>query len=215
MSYVQRLNVLEKAFNRIEYSNKEYIRISQEIKSATRKLQLISNLSGNVRALVDTITVSEKQWRTAILSIIECEISKYLSFIYPEDNYNICLDCSIKYGKIKVNATVSSNSFNSLKVTTQGRLFKQIVSLATVSSIMKLKGIKTIYLDEAFSGASKENMALMGRIIAEMVSDGMKLVLIVKHEYLIPGNVNWHSIYLTRGQSNCTTIKEQYIEGVR
>lgn len=215
MSYVQRLNVLEKAFNRIEYSNKEYIRISQEIKSATRKLQLISNLSGNVRALVDTITVSEKQWRTAILSIIECEISKYLSFIYPEDNYNICLDCSIKYGKIKVNATVSSNSFNSLKVTTQGRLFKQIVSLATVSSIMKLKGIKTIYLDEAFSGASKENMALMGRIIAEMVSDGMKLVLIVQHEDLIPGNVNWHSIYLTRGQSNCTTIKEQYIEGVR
>ena len=213
MNYVHRLNVIEKAFNRIEYNNNEYIRISNEIQSAQKKLQLISNLSGNTRALLDVITVSEKQWRTTILSIIECEISKYLSYVYPEDNYSVQLDCDIKYGKIKINATVSSNSFDNLKLTTQGRLFKQIVSLAAIASIMKINGIKTIYLDEAFSGASKENMALMGKIISEMIVDGINLVLIIQHEDLIPGNVDWHSIYLTRGQHNCTVITEKYIRG--
>ena len=89
------------------------------------------------------------------------------------------------------------------------------MSLAAIASIMKINGIKTIYLDEAFSGASKENMALMGKIISEMIVDGINLVLIIQHEDLIPGNVDWHSIYLTRGQHNCTVITEKYIRGVQ
>lgn len=215
MDFVRRLNILEKTFSRIEHTNKEFLRISKDIEVAEKKLSLIRNLNGNVQALLDTITTSEKQWRAAILSIIECEISKYLGYVYPEDNYTVNLSCDIKYGKIKVQATVSSNSFENLKVDTQGRLFVQIVSLATVSSIMKLKGVRTIYLDEAFSGASKENMTIMGRIISDMVSEGMNLVLIIQNEDLIPGDVDWHGLYVKRDMMNRATITESFNRGCR
>lgn len=213
MSFLNRLSIIERSFNRIEKANKEYLELRKTIEETERKITLICNLSSNLKVLQETITVSEKQWRTAILAIIECEIGKYLNLVYPADNYMVNLDCDIKYGKIKINAAVSSSNFDSLKVDSQGRLFKQVVSIATVAAIMKLKGVRTIYIDEAFSGASKENMSVVAKVIQAIIEDGISLVLIIQNEDLIPTTVSWHSLHLTRTIDNCTQVQEEYFGG--
>lgn len=211
MTFKQRLKVLDKTFSLIDNSNKEYLRLIEETNIAEKKIQSLTTLLANIKTLLNAVTVSEKQWRESILSIIECEIYRYISIVYPVDDYSISLSCSVKYGKIKIQASVSSLNFENLKIESQGRLFKQIVSLAAVVAIMRLKGINTVYVDEAFSGASRENMPIVGSLITELINEGLNMIIIVQNEDIIPGTIGWHSLFLKRNISNCTTIKEEFL----
>lgn len=205
-TFAQRLRVIDRAFDRISKANEEYLRTLNEIKSYEQKLELSLFLKEDLVKLSHVIVSSEKQWRETVLIVIEREVQRYLDIIYPDDNYIVHLDAVIKYSRVKLQVTVSSNNFRDLKIKSQGTLFKQIVSLASVSAIMKLKGIYTIYVDEAFSGASKYNLPIVGKIIEELRNDGMNLVLIVQHKDIAHSIVDVNEIHITREIGNITKI---------
>lgn len=205
-TFAQRLRVIDRAFDRITKANEEYLRTLNEIKSYEQKLELSLFLKEDLVKLSHVIVSSEKQWRETVLVVIEREVQRYLDIIYPDDNYIVHLDAVIKYSRVKLQVTVSSNNFRDLKIKSQGTLFKQIVSLASVSAIMKLKGIYTIYVDEAFSGASKYNLPIVGKIIEELRNDGMNLVLIVQHKDIAHSIVDVNEIHITREIGNITKI---------
>ena len=205
-----RFQTLDKAYKSIARGNDIYIKTSNDIEVFTKKLERIKTLQYFLKRAKQRIAQSEKEWRDAITHLLEAEINKNLSLIFPSDNYRVTLDYEVVRNKIHLKPRISSKDFEKIKINkSQGRLLTQIASASAVIAIMKLQGITTIYIDEAFSGASKENLEKVGGMIAEILNEGLNLVMIVQHAVIASNLPNAHIYHFSRSLLNETTIIEE------
>ena len=84
----------------------------------------------------------------------------------------------------------------------------EAICVRSLPWLLKLQGINTIYIDEAFSGSSKENLEKVGSMIAEILEDGINLIMIVQNSSIATNLTNAHIYHFSRSALNETTIKE-------
>lgn len=210
ISYLSRLQTLTKAYQNIEKTNELYKDTKEKIEQYTVKLERIGTLQFFLKRSKQIIANSEKEWRDAITQLLEAEINKNLTLIFPSDNYHISLDYEVVRNKIHLKPRISSKDFEKIKINkSQGRLLTQVASASAVIAIMKLQGINTIYIDEAFSGSSKENLEKIGGMIAEILNDNINLVMIVQHSNIAANLPDAHIYHFSRSILNETTIVEE------
>lgn len=210
ISYLSRLQTLTKAYQNIEKTNELYKDTKEKIEQYTVKLERIGTLQFFLKRSKQIIANSEKEWRDAITQLLEAEINKNLTLIFPADNYHISLDYEVVRNKIHLKPRISSKDFEKIKINkSQGRLLTQVASASAVIAIMKLQGINTIYIDEAFSGSSKENLEKIGGMIAEILNDNINLVMIVQHSNIAANLPDAHIYHFSRSILNETTIVEE------
>lgn len=186
--YSQRLKTLTRAYKNVQKTNEYYSSLESTRNDLMFKIGKVRALGDLCQTLELTITNGEKAWREGILSAIEDEISKWMNVIYPADGYETKLSLRVLRGKLHLNATVRSFNINGGSISikgSQGRLFQQVVSFAAIVAIMSLQGVKTVYVDEAFSGASKKNIILAGTLIDEVARSGFNLVVIAQDHNII------------------------------
>ena len=94
---------------------------------------------------------------------------------------------------------------------TQGRLFQQVVSFAGLIGVMSLLGIKTIYIDEAFSGSAKKNIGKLNRLLLHLKERGFNLVIIAQDIAMAEG-LPANRMLLSRSVDNKTTIIQEVDE---
>lgn len=208
--YTKRLKSLKKAMNVLEKNNQLYIKYTHDKNQLSRKCEFAYNMRGALQTLAIVIAEGEKQWRDGILKKIEDEIAQALAFIYPEDGYRVTLTSRILRGKLHIDSYVSSMSLS--KVTgrmkrTQGMLFRQIVSMSAIICIMELQGIKTVYIDEAFSGASKKNMLRARKLVQWYAERGINLIVIAQ-DPAVSADLNSNTLYIRREYPNVTVIEQ-------
>lgn len=210
ISYLSRLQTLTKAYQNIEKTNELYKNTKEKMERYTVKLERIGTLQFFLKRSKQIIANSEKEWRDAITQLLEAEINKNLTLIFPADNYHISLDYEVVRNKIHLKPRISSKDFEKIKIDkSQGRLLTQVASASAVIAIMKLQGINTIYIDEAFSGSSKENLEKIGGMIAEILNDNINLVIIVQHSNIAANLPDAHIYHFSRSILNETTIVEE------
>lgn len=210
ISYLSRLQTLTKAYQNIEKTNELYKNTKEKMEQYTVKLERIGTLQFFLKRSKQIIANSEKEWRDAITQLLEAEINKNLTLIFPADNYHISLDYEVVRNKIHLKPRISSKDFEKIKINkSQGRLLTQVASASAVIAIMKLQGINTIYIDEAFSGSSKENLEKIGGMIAEILNDNINLVMIVQHSNIAANLPDAHIYHFSRSILNETTIVEE------
>lgn len=210
ISYLSRLQTLTKAYQNIEKTNELYKNTKEKMEQYTVKLERIGTLQFFLKRSKQIIANSEKEWRDAITQLLEAEINKNLTLIFPADNYHISLDYEVVRNKIHLKPRISSKDFEKIKIDkSQGRLLTQVASASAVIAIMKLQGINTIYIDEAFSGSSKENLEKIGGMIAEILNDNINLVMIVQHSNIAANLPDAHIYHFSRSILNETTIVEE------
>lgn len=206
--YADRIRTLMRAYKSAERSNKAYVEARDLALKYQNQISFLAGLDVQIRALDAAITQRESEWRDTVLSVLETEIMRDLAYVYPTDGYRVKLATKILRGKIHIDASVYS--FNSQQLpgrisATQGRLFQQVVSFAALVGVMTLLGIKTIYVDEAFSGSSKRNIRKLNRLLSSLQERGYNIIMIAQDTTVadgIPANV----LYLTRSIDNKTTI---------
>ena len=210
ISYLSRLQTLTKAYQNIEKTNELYKNTKEKMEQYTVKLERIGTLQFFLKRSKQIIANSEKEWRDAITQLLEAEINKNLTLIFPADNSHISLDYEVVRNKIHLKPRISSKDFEKIKIDkSQGRLLTQVASASAVIAIMKLQGINTIYIDEAFSGSSKENLEKIGGMIAEILNDNINLVMIVQHSNIAANLPDAHIYHFSRSILNETTIVEE------
>lgn len=209
ISYLSRFQTLEKAYQSIDRMNELYRTTKENIERYSIKLERVQLLQYFLKRSKNIIAHGEKEWRDAITQLLEAEINKNLTLIFPTDNYHISLDYDVVRNKIHLKPRISSKDFDKIKINkSQGRLLTQIASVSAVIAILKLQGINTIYIDEAFSGSSKENLEKVGSMIAEILEDGINLIMIVQNSSIATNLTNAHIYHFSRSALNETTIKE-------
>ncbi len=213
--YSARLRTLERAYKNAEKNNKLYAATQEKQHLHTYQLQFISGLFENIKALDLAVTKHESEWRQAVLSMLETEIMNDLSFVYPSDGYQVSLSSKVSRGKIHINATVTStfsNGFPGKIKGTQGRLFQQLVSFAALIGVMSLLGIKTVYIDEAFSGASKKNVQKLNKLLDSIRERGFNLVIIAQDTSMAT-ELEANRMFLARTLDNKTIVRQEDYNG--
>lgn len=209
--YSERLKTLTKAYNVIAKNNRLYVDAQTEVALRAEQVKLAQNLEEQLKTLTLQITTDESLWREGILSILENEISQDLAYVYPTDGYNINLTSRVLRGKIHIDAKVTSTFSASMPgriQKTQGRLFQQIVSFSALEGVMSLLGIKTIYVDEAFSGSSKKNVEKLNSLLQALQQRGYNLIIIAQDTTIADG-LDANRIFLTRSVDNKTALSQR------
>lgn len=206
--YTERLNTLTKVYKSAKRSNELYESSAKELAKLKAQIAYVSNLNSALHVLARLIMDQEKQWQEKVLRGLEAEIMEELSFVYPNDGYKVQLSSRILRGKIHIEASVSSHFTDSLAgdiEDTQGGLFQQIVSFAALVGIMQIYCVNTIYIDEAFSDASPENVDKLNSLLCHLESRGINIILIAQNTSISLGT-NANILYLTRCVDNKTQV---------
>lgn len=207
--FAQRIDVLRSACALVERNNKQFIEYNNALNQATVKLTRIAALTESLKKLDALVAKTESEWRDNVLRYLEDSISEDLSVVFPEDGYQISLSASVSRGKIHIETSVTSCVSDAISGPirdTQGCLFQEIVSFSALVSIVKLLGIHTVYVDEAFSGASPENFIKLNKMLQRVKESGVNLVLISQSDYFEGLGGNY--LFVGRNLSNQTQIKQ-------
>ncbi len=209
--YSERFNTLAKAYSRAEENNKAYTEAMQKQCLLQSQLEFIIGLHENVKAFCLAETEKESEWRDSILGILSSQIARDLAFVYPTDGYQVSLSTRVLRGKIHVEARVTSTfakDFPGKIKGTQGRLFQQVVSFSSLLGVMDMLGVKTVYIDEAFSGSAKKNVEKLNQLLASFEERGFNLVIIAQDITMadaLPAN----RMFLSRTIDNKTIIQQE------
>lgn len=216
--YGARMRTLTKAYRSAERGNAVYTSALQEQVLQEQQLNFLVGLQEQLKTLDLGITSEESKWREAILSILENEIVTDLTYVFPDDGYNIKLSTRVLRNKIHIEARVSSVFTGDIpgKIRgTQGRIFQQVVSFSSIIGVMDLLGIKTVYVDEAFSGSSKRNIRKVNALLDALRKRGFNLAMIAQDTSMADG-IPANRLFLQRSLDNQTTITQEVgaIDGV-
>lgn len=206
--YTARFNTLSRAMSNLEKSNKAYTDAVKDLAKFDYQLDYLRGLTAGLNALDKIIAEQEKSWQSYVLRIIEEEIMQALAIVYPTDGYVVKLSSRILRKKIHIEGVVSSYFTPEMSgeiSDTQGRLFQQVVSIAALVGIMELLGVKTIYIDEAFSGASSDNAYRVNNLLRSYAERDLNLIIIAQ-DPAIAQNLDANILKLSRSLDNKTEV---------
>lgn len=208
--YSDRLRILTKAYRRADQANKRYNNAVKSRDIYIKQSEYLGGLNECLKVLSAMIAGQEEQWQHSVLKLLEAEIMQDLAYIYPSDGYQVTLSTRILRGKIRVDAKVQSYFSNIIPgdvADTQGRLFQQVVSFAALIGIMKILGVETVYVDEAFSGASKQNVVKINALLRSFQERGFNIILIAQDTSMAAG-MEANTLLLSRSLDNKTQVQQ-------
>ena len=208
--YLERFNTLARAYRAEARNNAAYEEAMSSLAKHRLELRYIQGLEGALQKLSALIVGKESEWQDKVLRMLEAEIMEYLSIVYPNDGYVVQLSCRVLRGKVHVDAKVTSYFASTMPwsvADTQGRLFQQIVSFAALECVMRILGADTIYVDEAFSGSSEENVQLVNRLLMAAQSKGRNVIMIAQNHAVAAG-IDANVLYIERSIDNKTTVQQ-------
>lgn len=211
--YGSRMRTLVRAYNNVAKNNKAYQEAEELCAQQKIKLDFLQSTHYQLQSLSKKITEEEGFWRDGILSTLEAEIMEDLAWVYPTDSYCVKLTSRVLRGKIHIESSVSSTYSKSLSgkiKNMQGRLFQQVVSFSALHGVMLLLGVKTAYIDEAFSGSSRKNIRRLNGLLSHLSERGFNLVMIAQDTAMADG-ISANRIFLKRTIDNKTLIAQEVI----
>ena len=205
--FSSRLNALKRTMGVIKKSNTAFTEANSSYNQHDARVNFLEGMQYYLKAFTLSVTENESAWRESLLKILEYEIMKGLAIVFPSDGYVVKLESSVSRGNIHITASVSSNisEFPGRISNTQGRLFQQIVSFMALLSIMSLLGVKTIYIDELFSGSSLENIEKLNTLLRTVGEQGYNIVMIAQNAAIASG-MEVNRLILSRTENNRTSV---------
>ena len=206
--YRERLSVLKRAYKSLSKNNVAFNEASKNVAVYRNQSMFIQGLAQSLKLLESIIVEREREWRDAVLRELEAEIMQDLAYVYPSDGYQVKLSSRVLRGKIHIEAETHSYFAGSIAgdvSDSQGRLFQQVVSFAALLGVMKILGVNTVYVDEAFSGASKRNIVKINKLLRSIQERGFNIILIEQDTSMASG-IEANVLYLSRSLDNKTTI---------
>lgn len=209
--YSERLAMLERSYKRAEKNNETYDAALKNQKRLSAQLTFLNGMQELIRTFNLAVTQKESEWRDGVLGVLSSEIADNLAFVYPSDGYQVSLTSRVSRGKIHIDVSVTSTfakDFPGKIKGTQGRLFQQVVSFSSLHGVMNLLGVKTVFIDEAFSGSAKKNIKKLNRLLLSLAERGFNLVMIAQDITMAEG-LPANRMFLSRTVDNKTIIVQE------
>lgn len=207
--FSQRLRSIDAAYRVIEKNNKAYEEAIHDLEVTKSKIAYIEKLNGSLTILDRLVAEQEEKWQRGILDMLEKSIAEHLAFVFPNDGYTVKLSTRLLRGKIHIEAKAQSYFTGEISGEiddSQGRLFQQIVSFAALMCVMTILNVKTVYIDEAFSGVSDRNSSRINELLRSYENKGFNIILIAQMPNMASG-IEANILRLHRTLDNKTVVE--------
>lgn len=202
---------LDAKMHRAKNTNDYYLSLQKRLAIIERRYDALNNLKQSLKNIGILIANSETQWKDMFIYRLTQGVNDALEIVYPDDGYTISVSLRTLRGKVHIesiiNSAIAQSEFKGRISKTQGTLFQQIVSFASFVVIMELLGETTLYVDEAFSGASPMNYNNIDKLVKYYrESKGMNFIFITQNTGMISPD-DFTTILEVSRVNNNTTVR--------
>lgn len=151
----------------------------------------------DLRVLQEITGKEEIAFKQRRLCYLDGNITESLQYIFPKKSLYAKTSCNFDRRNTKLHLSlVDKKGYVRPTYLTEGKFAQQLISFTAAKSCAKLLGKNKLYLDEAFSNSSEDNLLKMQKLLQESINDGFQLVLI-SQSHLLFSDISHHEIILS------------------
>jgi hypothetical protein len=148
------------------------------------------------RVLQEIVGKEEVSFKQRRLSYLDGNITENLQYIFPKKSLYAKTSCNFDRKNMKLHLSlVDTKGYIRPAYLTEGKFAQQLISFTAAKSCTKLLGKDKLYLDEAFSNSSEDNLLKMQKLLQESVNEGFQIILISQSNLLF-SDISHHEIVL-------------------
>ncbi len=150
----------------------------------------------DLKVLQEVIGREEVAFKQRRLSYLDGNITESLQYIFPRKSLYAKTSCNFDRKNTKLHLSlVDKKGYVRPTYLTEGKFAQQLISFTAAKSCTKLLGKNKLYLDEAFSNSSEDNLLKMQKLLQESVNEGFQIILISQSNLLF-SDIPHHQIIL-------------------
>ena len=113
------------------------------------------------------------------LRYLEAYIDRNLEIIFPNEGFRSKIDFDYSYKKQKV-ALYLVDRYNKVRIPSicEGSLLQQLIGFSAAVGIVECMGANKLYMDEAFSASSMENLTKISALLKKLIDDDFQILII-------------------------------------
>ena len=125
----------------------------------------------------------DKNYKNRRLAFIENNIEKDIDLIFPNEGFKPKISCDVKYNNDTAVFTLLSRTGRvSTQKKSEGRLCRQLISFSATKVISECFNLNKLYIDEAFTASSRENLTKISGILKTALDAGKQIILIEQED---------------------------------
>lgn len=146
----------------------------------------VLGLKDNVHKLLDiykifiNLLVSEDNaFKEKRLRYLEAYIDKNLEIIFPNEGFKSKIDFDYSYNNQKVTLYLVDRE-NKIRIPSvcEGSFLQQLIGFSAAVGIIECLGSNKLYMDEAFSASSMENLTKISGLLKKLLDEGSQILII-------------------------------------
>ena len=165
-------------------------RANRELEQIQSNLAQVSELKDDLETKINEFTILDKlvnkedtNYKQRRLGFLSEYIDENLNIIFPNDGFKTKINCDLTYNSPKVSLKLMNNLGRvSTPQIGEGKLCQQLISFSSSAAIAECMGLKSIYMDEAFTASSPENATKAGQLLKSLIAKGFQILLIEQND---------------------------------
>lgn len=158
----KRYKSLEKDYNTV-------LEIHDELKQYVNLLEIF----------ITACTTEDNAYRERRKEYMTSYIDENLNIIFPDEGFRSKLEFDYKYKSQMVALTlIDKFGIERMPRLSEGMMLQQLISFSASIGLAECMGKNKIFMDEAFSASSPENLTKVGRLVEHLISKGFQLIVI-------------------------------------
>ncbi len=148
----------------------------EKVENVEKNLKIFVNMLSTFKAVTDKEDLAYKERRVNYLCSY---IDANLEHVFPYDNFKSKINLDLKYNNKKAElALVDKYGKSRIPAYSEGKMLRQLISFSSAVGLAECLGKSSIYMDEAFSASSPENLTKAGKVLESLLKKNFQVILI-------------------------------------
>lgn len=161
-------------------------RDNQILKTLDDDLEKVEKVENNLRIFVNMLSafqsVTDKEdlaYKERRVNYLCSYIDTNLEHVFPYDNFKSKIKLDLKYNNKKAELLLL-DKYDKARIPaySEGKMLRQLISFSSAVGLTECLGKSSIYMDEAFSASSPENLTKASKVLGSLLKKNFQVILI-------------------------------------
>lgn len=160
-------------------NNKRYKSLEQDYNTVLDVQEELQQYVSLLEIFITACTTEDNAYRERRKEFMTSYIDENLHIIFPEEGFKSKLEFDYKYKSQVVSLTlVDKFGIERLPRLSEGMMLQQLISFSASIGLSECMGKNKIFMDEAFSASSPENLTKVGKLLEHLISKDLQIIVI-------------------------------------
>lgn len=164
-------------------TNEELVDLTKNLNEVKELRAEIENNITAYKTLIKVTKAEDLNYKNRRLAFIEENLDNYIDLIFPNEGFKAKINCGVKYNTERAVLTLQNKVGRISKPKRlEGKLCRQLINFSATKVISECFNLNKLYLDEAFTASSRENLTKISTIVKSAIDSGAQIILIEQED---------------------------------